>query len=107
MSHTHCLWLLAIAACAGTTANTPPPVYSGHSGSPCSYIGLEADAAPVHDEVDASSLVAVYRLRDPNAPPSDPFELKFLVHQSRTDELHGALAAHPDVICSPAQDAQP
>ena len=98
------LGLLAAAACA--SQETPPPAYPSR-GPFCSYVGIAASSVPVHDNVDAVSLTAVYRLRDSHSPPpSLPIELKFLVQRSRINELQGQLEANPEVICQPDQNAK-
>lgn len=92
-----------LASCGASRANEEPPAYSGNGASPlCSYVGLEMDSAPQHDNVDSVALVATYRLRESGTPPPrEPIELKFQVQRSRVDELRGRLEAHPDVICRP------
>jgi len=97
--------LLVAAACASGEAERPP-AYPRTGDSMCSFVGLDADYAPAHDNFDATSLVAVYRLREPHEPaPKQPIELKFVVQRSRVDELRGRLEAQPDVICRPDHDA--
>lgn len=101
-----CAFMLALAAC-GVSQETPPPAYPADRGAVCSYVGLEAESRPAHDTLDAISLIAVYRLSEPNVPPpSEPIELKFLVQRSRVDDLRGQLEAKPDVICRPDHDAR-
>jgi hypothetical protein len=96
--------LIAGAACAREAER--PPAYPKTGDPVCSYVGLEASSAPAHDTLDATSLVAVYRLQEPHAPaPKQPIELKFLVQRSREDELRGLLEAQPEVICRPDHDA--
>ena len=98
-------FLIAFAAC-GVSKEGAPPAYPSDRGAVCSYVGLEAESRPAHDTLDAVSLVAVYRLDEPNAPPpSAPIELKFLVQRSRVNDLRGQLEAHPEVVCRPDRDA--
>ena len=98
--------LLALTGC-GASREAAPPAHPQSLGPVCSYVGLEAEASPVHDNLDAISLTAVYRLREPNTPPpSAPIELKLVVQRARLNELRGQLEAHPEVICHPDRDAR-
>jgi len=92
------------SGCAAAAESTPPPAYAKNPSTPCNYFGIDADSAPVHDNVDSASLVAVYRVPESHAKETDPFEFKALVHQSRMDPQRGALEANPDVICRPVPD---
>ncbi|HKU44776.1 MAG TPA: hypothetical protein VJR89_41745 [Polyangiales bacterium] len=94
------------AACAGGTSE-PPPKHPKATGPMCDYVALENDESPgpQPDNLDALSLVAVFRLSEPNLPPpKHPIEAKFLVQRSRADELRARLEAHPEVICTPDQN---
>ena len=98
------LFCLISTGCAASAASTPPPEYAKNPSAPCNLIGVDADSAPVHDNFDSASVVAVYRVPESHAKDTEPFEVKALVHQSSMDPVRGSLDANPDVICRPVPD---
>jgi hypothetical protein len=103
------LAVLSLCVACASAAGEPPPEHPRATGPMCDYVALENDESPgpQRDPVDALSLVAVFRLSEPNVPPPQHrIEQKFLVQRSRADELRARLEAHPQVICTPDQTAR-